>query len=129
MERAAKSLAKLSAVSDEDLARAAWLAAVGKRIASHASAKALVRGSLIVEAEDAIWQQQLFHLRFPILAKLSQVLGGGIIRDVEFRLATPRRPPQPAQRLSEPKSLDEADGIQDPSMRIIYKQSRKKASA
>jgi len=132
MERAGKSLAKLKlsdAISTEELAVAAWSAAVGKRIASHATAKTLVRGSLIVEADDAIWQRQLFHLRLPILAKLADVLGGGIIRDIEFRLATQRRPPQPAQRLNEPKSSDEADQIQDSSMRMLYKQARKKASA
>ena len=132
MERAGKSLSKLKlsdAIAPEDLARGAWLAAVGKRIASHASAKSLVRGSLIVETEDAIWQQQLFHLRLPILAKLSELLGAGIIRDVEFRIATPRRPPQPAKRLNESKPTDEANGIPDPGMRIVYKQARKKASA
>ncbi len=133
MERAGKSLAKLKlsdAISTEELAVAAWSAAVGKRIASHATAKTLVRGSLIVEAEDAIWQRQLFHLRMHILAKLADVLGGGIIQDIEFRIATPRRPPQPAQQLNEPKpSADDADLIQDPSMRMLYKQARKKASA
>ncbi len=132
MERAGKSLAKLKlsdAISIDDLARAAWFAAVGKRLASHATATALVRGSLIVEAEDAVWQKQLFHLRLPILAKLSEVLGAGIIRDVEFRIATPRRPPQAAQRLNASKSLDDADQIQDAGMRSIYKQARKKASA
>ena len=36
--------------------------------------------------EDAVWQQNLFQLRFQILAKLSEVLGSGIIRDVEFRI-------------------------------------------
>ena len=132
MERAGKSLSKLKlsdAISNEDLARGAWLAAVGKRIASHATAKSLVRDSLIVEVEDKVWQQQLFQLRHPILAKLSQVLGAGIIRDVEFRIATPRRPPQPARRLNESKTMDEADAIADAGMRIVYKQSRKKASA
>lgn len=132
MERAGKSLARLKlsdAIPFEELARAAWPAAVGKRIASHAAAKSLVRHSLIVEVEDAIWQKQLFHLRLPILAKLTEILGGDIVRDVEFRIPTPRRPPQPAQRLAETKPADEADRIEDPGMRIVYKQARKKASA
>jgi predicted nucleic acid-binding Zn ribbon protein len=132
MERVAKSLTRLKlsdAISTEDLARAAWPAAVGKRIASHASAKSLVRSSLIVEVEDAIWQKNLFHLRFQILGKLSEVLGAGIVQDVEFRIPTTRRPPQPALRLSEPHSTDEAERIGDPGMRIVYKQARKKASA
>ncbi len=130
MERVSKSFAKLpGAISNEDLARAAWTAVVGKRIASHASAKSLVRDSLIVEVEDAIWQKQLFHLRFDILAKLSQLLGGGIVRDVEFRIPTTRRPPTPALRLDDSQPADEADRIPDPGMRIVYKQARKKASA
>jgi predicted nucleic acid-binding Zn ribbon protein len=132
MERAGKSLAKLKlpdAISQDDVARAAWPAAVGKRIASHAAAKSLVRGSLIVEVEDGIWQKQLFYLRFQILAKLQEVVGAGVITDVEFRIGTPRRPPQPALSLNEPKTLDEADQISDPGMRMVYKQARKKASA
>lgn len=132
MERAAKSLAKMKlsdAVSRQDLASAAWPAAVGKRIAVHTSPKSLVRGSLIVEVEDAIWQKQLFYLRAAILGKLQQVLGDTIITDVEFRIATPRRPPQPALSLNREGPLDEADQIKDPVLRTVYKQARKKASA
>src|SRR5260370_16248677 len=92
MERAGKSLAKLKlsdAISTEQLAVAAWTAAVGKRLASHAQATTLVRGSLIVEAEDAIWQRQLFHLRLPILANLPDVFAGPILHDLLFRPLTP----------------------------------------
>lgn len=133
MERVAKSLARLKlseAISTEDLARAAWPAAVGKRIASHATAKSMVRDSLIVEVEDAVWRKNLFQLRFQILGKLSEILGSGVVQDVEFRVPTTlRRPPQPARRLNETAAADEADGIDDPGMRIVYKQARKKASA
>ena len=132
MERAGKSLAKMKlsdAVSEQDLACAAWTAAVGKRLARHTWPKGLVRGNLIVEVEDAVWQKQLFHLRFQIMPKLIGILGDGIVRDLEFRIATPRRPPQPAQSLGEPKSLDEADCIQDSIFRTVYKQARKRASA
>jgi hypothetical protein len=132
MERAAKSLARLKlspAISPEDLARAAWPAAVGARLASHATAKSLVRDCLIVEVEDAVWQQNLFQIRPHILAKLTQVLGSSIIRDVEFRIATARRPPQPTLKLRESKSDDEAERIADPGMRIVYKRTSKKASA
>jgi predicted nucleic acid-binding Zn ribbon protein len=132
MERAGKALAKLKlsdAISPDALAFAAWTAAVGKRIAVHTCPKALVRGSLLVEAEDAIWQKQLFHLRFDILAKLTEVLGGGIVTDLEFRIAgaAPRRPPQSAQSHCESVSPDEADRIIDPVMRIVYKRARHKA--
>jgi Dna[CI] antecedent, DciA len=129
MERAGKSLAKLKlsdAISPDQLAFAAWPAAVGKRIAVHACPKALVRGSLVVETDDAIWQKQLFHLRFDILAKLSEVLGGGIVTDLEFRIAkaVPRRPPQSALSHGESVLPDDADSIADPVMRILYKQAR-----
>jgi len=132
MERAAKSLAKLKlddAISQEELARAAWPMVVGDRIARHAAAKSVVRGRLIVEVDDAVWQKQLFHLRFQILAKLREAVNDGAVNDIEFRIATPRRPPQPAHALNPAKPLDEADGIADPVLRILYKQARKKASA
>src|SRR3984957_7923456 len=121
MERAGKSLAKLKlsdAISPDQLAFAAWPAAVGKRIAVHAGPNALVRGSLVVEVEDAIWQKQLFHLRFDILAKLTEVLGRGLITVREFRPApaTPRRPPQSAQSHSKTVPADDADSILDPVM-------------
>jgi hypothetical protein len=92
--------------------------------------KALVRGCLVVEADDAVWQKQLFHLRFDILAKLAEVLGGGIVTDLEFRVAktAPRRPPQLAQSHGESDAPDDADRIEDPGMRIVYKQARSKAT-
>jgi predicted nucleic acid-binding Zn ribbon protein len=133
MERAGKALAKLKlsdAISPDQLAFAAWRAAVGKRIAVHACPKALVRGSLVVEAEDAIWQKQLFHLRFDILAKLTEILGNGIVTDMEFRIApaVARRPAQSARSHSETISTDDADRIEDPVMRVLYKQARTRAT-
>jgi hypothetical protein len=129
MERAGKALAKLklsAAISADQLAFAAWPAAVGERIAAHACPKALVRGCLVVETDDSIWQQQLFHLRFSILAKVTELLGSGIVTDLEFRSGggTPRRPPQSARTHSDTVSGDEADRIKDPVLRVVYKQSR-----
>jgi len=134
MERAGRFLGKMKlndAISHEELARAAWPTAVGKRIAQHAVAKSLVRGSLIVEVEDGIWQKQLFFLRGQILWKIRATLGDAIVKDVEFRIAPPlqRRPPQPAQTLQAAKPVDDADAILDPVLRMVYKQARKKASA
>jgi predicted nucleic acid-binding Zn ribbon protein len=139
MERAGKALAKLklsSAISPDELVFAAWPAAVGERIATRARPKALVRGSLVVEAEDAVWQKHLFQLRFQILAKLTDLVGGEIVRDLEVRIASalPRRPPQSAVSHGNTVSTDEADSIQDPGMRMVYKRARgvamkKKATA
>lgn len=131
MERAARSLAKLKlsdTISDHELARAAWSAAVGERIASHTRPVALVRGNLIVETEDAVWQKQLFYLRSQILRNIEKLLGDATVTDVEFRIATPRRPPQTANSIDrKPDARDEADGISDSALRIVYKQARKRA--
>ena len=131
MERAGKALAKLklsAAITPDELALAAWPAAVSDRIASHAVPKALVRGCLVVEAEDAMWQKQLFQLRYAILAKITELIGNGTVTDLEFRIAraAPPRPPQPARSHSENATVDEADGIKDPVLRIVYKQARRK---
>lgn len=135
MERAGRSLAKLKLsgkISGDGIALAAWHTAVGEPIARHTRAIALVRGNLVVEAEDAIWQKQLFHLRFDILKKLREVLGDDTVTEVEFRIAIPRRPPQKAELLTplpdSGEAGDEADRIGDRMLRIVYRQARKKAA-
>lgn len=129
MERAARSLSKLrtsTPLSAEDLARTAWPVAVGKNIARHSAAVSLVRETLVVEVEDAVWQRNLFGLRHHIVRALKGVIGEGIVGDVEFRVAIARRPPQTAAALL---STDDADRIGDPVLRLVYKQARKKATA
>ena len=106
-----------------------------------------MRDRLVVEVEDAEWQKQLFHLRYPILQRAHEVLGGDLVRDLEFRIAIPKRGPQQAESLSgagparrgslqaetlpggASASADEADGIRDPVFRLLYQQARKKAPA
>src|SRR5205823_4435810 len=124
MERAAKSLAKLKLsgqISIEEVACAAWPVAVGKTIARHTTAVMLVRDKLVIEVEDAIWQKQLFYLQIHILRRLHEVLGPALIGDLEFRVARQRRPPQRETRF--PESADESDRIEDPVLRIIYRQA------
>jgi len=137
MERAGRTLAKLKlsdTISSEELACAAWPVAIGSRIASHTTAIGLVRGNLVVECEDAVWQRQLFYLKTHILKKIHEVLDTSTVTDVEFRMAGPRRRPpqiavQPRAPLADTRVLeDEADGITDAGLRIIYRQSRKKAA-
>ncbi len=98
----------------------------------HTSAIAVVRGNLVVECEDGVWQKQLFYLKTHILKKIHEVLGDATVTDVEFRVAAParRRPPQMAStRVTRPLgSEDESDSIVDAGLRIIYRQSRRKAA-
>jgi predicted nucleic acid-binding Zn ribbon protein len=137
MERAARLIKKSKfsqkVFTDEDFARAVWPTAVGKAIAKHTLRVKLVRSTLVVEVEDAIWQKQLYCLSMQIVDRLRKVTGSTSIEDVEFRVGAPRRAPQRAMsRESVPLAdlaPDEADGIQDPVLKKLYRLSRKKATA
>jgi len=133
MERAARLIknSKLSkkVFSEEDLARAVWPAAVGKAIAAHTSRLSLVRRTLVVEVEDAIWQKQLFTLRGQILERLRHVTASDAVEELEFRIAIKRRQPQRAETRESPQTGDEADSIQDAVLKKVYRLSRKKATA
>ncbi|MEO7650177.1 MAG: DUF721 domain-containing protein, partial [Bryobacteraceae bacterium] len=115
MERASKILGKIlfpeNSVTTEELACAAWKAAVGKRLAVHARAERLVRTRLIVAVEDAVWQRQLFSMSRMILASVEKHLGKGIVEDIEFRIAPARRGPQRAPRATAAFPADEAEQI------------------
>jgi hypothetical protein len=137
MERAARLIKnnKLSkkVFSEEDLARAVWPAAVGKAIAAHTSRLTLVRETLVVEVEDAIWQKQLFTLRGQILERLRRVTASDVVQEIEFRIALKRRQPQRAETREGSQidiyNGDEADSIQDAVLKKVYRLSRKKATA
>ena len=113
--------------SEEQVACAAWPAAVGKKIAVHTKAIGLVRSRLVVEVEDAVWQRQLFSLRMQIIARMEQALGRPIVTELEFRVGVPKRAPQRAETGS--RLLDEAESISDPILRNLYRASRKRANA
>jgi predicted nucleic acid-binding Zn ribbon protein len=137
LERAARLIQKnkpsKKVFDEEDLARAVWPAAVGKLIASHTSRLTLVRNTLVVEVEDAIWQKQLFTLRRQILDRLRYVIGDDLVKDVEFRIVIQKRQPQRSESRESPsiaaESYDEAESIQDPVLKKVYRLSRKKATA
>jgi hypothetical protein len=135
MERASRLLGKIRLPKEtygaEALACAAWPAAVGKKIAAHAHAAKMVRTSLIVEVEDAVWRMQLYGLRGQILSNLCRQIGQGFVEEIEFRVVPLRREPQRAQSATR-KSLpmfDDAERIDDPGLRRIYRADRTKALA
>ena len=121
-------------LSDDDFARAVWPIAVGKAINAHTLRLKVVRSTLVVEVEDAIWQRQLYPLTGQILARFQKVSGSQAIQDIEFRIGIPRREPQraefPGSSVSQParRDGDEADYIQDPVLKKVYRLSRKKAT-
>lgn len=140
MERAARLFKNKSVnreiMSDEDVFRAAWPLAVGKAIARHTSHVKLVRGKLVVQVEDAIWQRQLHTLSYQILDRLRKVTGNALVTELEFRIAIPRRTVQRAESIQtlaangvSGAQADEAETILDPVLKKVYRLSRKKASA
>jgi hypothetical protein len=133
MERASRLISRLplpaQSITPEELALAAWPQAVGKTIAAHTRAAKMVRKRLVVEVEDATWQRQLFGLTPQILRNLEKALGPGITEEVEFRVIPRRREPQLATRAVPSAPADEADAIEDPILRVLYRASRKRAGA
>ncbi|MBV9760451.1 MAG: DUF721 domain-containing protein [Acidobacteriaceae bacterium] len=137
MERAARLIQKnkysRELLTDDELMKAIWPAAVGKAIAAHTSSARLVRTTLIVEVEDAIWQKQLHGLSLQIVNRLRKIIGTGCIEDVEFRIAVPRRRPQRAESIdsssAQRDASEDAEAIEDPILRKLYKMSRKRTAA
>lgn len=133
MERAGKTIAKLRSIpgiSPEECALAAWSVAIGNRLATRAAASSLVRDRLIVDVEDAVWQRQLHQLRGQILARLSELLGAGVVNEVEFRIRkpindVPRRPPQRAAGIDADAG---AEDIAYPILRRVYEGAKRKAA-
>jgi predicted nucleic acid-binding Zn ribbon protein len=134
MERAARVIQKSKhsrqVLADDDLARAAWPSVVGKAIAAHTSNVRLVRSTLVVEVEDAIWQRQLHALTSQIVDRFRKLTGNDAVDDAEFRISVPRRRPQ---RVESPRSAhtvdaEEADRIEDPVLRKIYRMSQRRAA-
>jgi hypothetical protein len=133
MERASKFIRQLGlpadSISADELACAAWPEAVGKKIAAHTRAAKLVRKRLVIEVEDAVWQKQLFTLSPLIVRNLAKILGPGMIEETYFRIVPRRREPQRATQSAADLFADEAESIEDPVMRGIYRASRNRARA
>jgi len=91
MERASRKIDRnLFGDSEEDLARAAWQAVVGARIAAHTSPARLTGTTLIVDVEDRVWQRSLLALKSHILARLKEIVGHRMIEDLELRVVSPQ---------------------------------------
>jgi hypothetical protein len=117
-------------ISQERSACAAWKRAVGKKIAVRTRALKMVRQTLVVEVEDEIWRQNLWSLRYQILGNLKKAIGPDIVSDLELRVMPRRMGPKretSEQFVLEPP--DEAESIQDPGLRRIYKAARRREIA
>jgi predicted nucleic acid-binding Zn ribbon protein len=130
MERAGKVIRGLKIAGErlpaEELVRAAWPQAVGPRIAAHTRPVALQDSRLVVEVGDLLWQSQLTTMSGQILAKLKEMAGAESVTSIEFRLGVPRRMPQRAGQAR--ATRDEAEGIEDPIFRRLYRASKKRSA-
>jgi hypothetical protein len=136
MDQASRIIAKWSGVSDlisgERIACGAWKKAVGKRLADRTQAVKLVRDKLIVEVEDEIWRKNLWGLRYQIMQNLRKAIGPDLVNDIEFRVMPLRRE---AGRATAPTLVnpalaeDDSLAIQDPGMRRIYRNARRRETA
>lgn len=137
MDRASKFIRDLplpaNSITPEELAVAAWPHALGKRLAGYTRPVKLVRTCLHVEVEDAVWQRQLFTLSPLILRALAKHLGDGLVTELHFPVMPRRRGPQRALQAAPGRApglfADEAEAIEDPVLRGIYRNARKKAGA
>jgi predicted nucleic acid-binding Zn ribbon protein len=122
MERAGRLIGKLKLkVDDPELrACAAWKVAAGEKVARHTRATRLVRGSLVVEVEDQIWQKQLSTLSRTLVRNMEKALGEPLVTDIDFRPMPRRREPQRAERAIG------RENVQDPVLDILYRQARKR---
>lgn len=134
MERAARLVSKSSnsqrVIDHEDVIRAVWPAAVGKVVARHTGKLTVVRDTLVVEVEDAIWQKQLYKLSGQIVNRLQKCMSSTLIQQIEFRIGVPKRQMQREENLPvRDGAEDEAESIRDPVLKKVYQLSRKRAMA
>jgi hypothetical protein len=123
MQRAGSLIRKLKlpagSDSPENRAKAAWKLAAGDKIERYTVAVSLVRGTLVVEVSDMIWQRNLYGFRYTLLGNLEEILGERLVTALDFRPMIQRRGPQVAETVR-------PDGIADPVMSLLYSQSKKK---
>lgn len=111
---------KKSAVSTDELARAAWESAIGKRLYARVGEFRMYGTKAVVEVEDNVWKSQMTSLAPQILQKMQAMIGPHLVQQLTFEVGVVR----PAPVTDVPLPGDEADGIRDPNFRQIYRASR-----
>lgn len=123
MERAGRLIPKLKLspeIADPEIrARAAWVVAVGKKIARQTRATTLVRDTLIVEVSDQVWQRQLAAMESFLIRNLAKALGEAVVNKIDFRPMPARRAPQRAE------TARSVTGIEDPILDTLYRRKAK----
>jgi hypothetical protein len=123
---AGRSKAFNNTQTPDALAQAAWVAAVGKRLAAKPFLLRLFGSKLVVEVGDAVWQQQLTTMSGMLLEGMRKALGFELVKELEFRVGAQTEAPR--KGVASEAILDEADTIQDPMLRLAYRSSRKRSN-
>jgi predicted nucleic acid-binding Zn ribbon protein len=59
-----------------------WPLIVGREIASHAQPTHFTRGRLDVACDHDVWRAELQYLKPELLARLSEALGEGVVKEI-----------------------------------------------
>jgi Dna[CI] antecedent, DciA len=143
MDHAGRLIPKMNLPSGlhdpEQRARAAWPRAAGKVVASHTRVRSLVRGTLVVEVGDYVWQRQLSTLTQCLLRNLEKELAEPLVTGIDFRPMRHmpvRREPQMAT--SSRRESSQIPGqirgqipsqIKDPVLALLYERSKSAQAA
>ena len=68
---------------------ASWPDLVGEAVAAHARPRTLRHGVLVVVVDEPAWATQLRWLEARLLERVSEVVGEGVVRAIEVRVAHP----------------------------------------
>lgn len=116
----------------------AWRQAVGEQIANRTEPDSFRRGTLIVKAASAAWQNELVYLREGIIAKVNAALGGELVKELKIitgRVHPPVKSEKPAWTKAAPHRDDLAaaksvtsgikdDDVRDAVARVVEKALR-----
>lgn len=85
LDRYAASLG-VPAVSTIQAVFTKWEELVGARLANHITPVSLVRGVLVVEADQPAWAAQIQFLESSLLKRFSDALGGAAVERITVRV-------------------------------------------
>jgi len=115
--------------AEQEIALSYWAAAVGRKLARRTKPVRLDGDKLVVDVDGPILQEQLRILSRQIIGRLNASIGAELVRRIVFRVAAPGKisPQRDHATLGSAGAGDEAQAIEDPLLRRLYRHSRNKA--
>ena len=94
--RAVLARQQLEGKAREHAAMGRWAEVVGADSARHSRPERVSNGVMSVAADSPVWAQTLQMMKPQILARLAELVGPGVVRDLRFGAVTRRRAQPPA---------------------------------